>query len=156
MGRINHYEVFILAKRDGLKPKDICKRYDVMPQAIAKVVSDETWFRRNLRDPFAKTVQDRMVEMYEDKFSLDYRNGVTKLYRVLCRYLHVSEELTEESQKAFLEKVKGLEESDIVRIPGVSSAFALVIRQFIIDVNEGVFDDSCAESGTQENEAVPV
>lgn len=139
MGRINHYQAYVLAKRDGLNPKEIAKQFDATPQAVAAVIRSEAWDRRNLKDPFSYTVKDEMVDRYTSRFGVDYRNGTTKLYNILCEHFHISKELTEESQKELLDKVATLESYDIVRLPGVSKGHALVLEQMVKDVREGLF-----------------
>ena len=139
MGRINHYQAYVLAKRDGMSPEKIAEQFNATRPAINAVIRNETWERRHLKDPFSYTVKDEMVDRYSDRFNVDYRNGVTKLYHILCRHFHISQELTEESQKELLDKVGTLKDYDIPRLPGISKSFAMVLEQMVKDVREGLF-----------------
>lgn len=137
MGRINHYDAYV-AYKNGEKAKDIAERYDSDPQTIYAVVHREEWDRRHLADPFQKTLKDKMIDLYEEKFGLNYRNGVSKLYRTLCRYYNLSYECKDDNE--LLKRIAEIDSDDIYKIPGVSASFARVIEQMRIDVQNGAFE----------------
>ena len=136
MGRVNHYEAYVLYERDGYRAQDIAELYDSEVQTIYAIVHREAWDRRHLPDRFMKLVKDKMFDLYEDAFRLDYRNGTHKLYRVLCRYFKLSIEGGDD--EALLDCISKLKPEDLKHIPGISDSYARVVTQMINDIHEGV------------------